>query len=70
MVRAWLFPVALAGLAWGVLGLALVAVALRGASGGAASAAELAGRRRALVSAALLAAIALVSAGLAVSTWP
>lgn len=77
MVRAWLFPVALVGLAWGVLGLALVVVSLRGASDakggakdGAASAAELGGRRRALISAGLLTAIALVSAGLAVSTWP
>jgi hypothetical protein len=82
MVRAWLFPVALVGLAWGVLGLALMAVARLG-TGGASSqhsasdtpsaaerAAELAGHRRALISAVLLGVIALVSAGLAVSVWP
>lgn len=70
MVQSWMLPAAFAGLAWGIIGLALVALSWRAEHPGRDARQRRAERRRALASAILLAGITVTSAALAVSLWP
>jgi hypothetical protein len=59
MVQPWMFPAALVGLAYGVVGLAVVAVGYRAAP-----------LPRSRLNVRMLAGIVVVSAALALALWP